>query len=579
MPFKPKLLPCLIAMMAAGCGGGGNSDNPPGQTATTAGVLSANSLVACVDVNQNWQCDDGDTVKTVQATGATGLSPTASQYTLIESRDAANLRRQLLVSQRGSAEVTGLSTLRTMLAAAGKTSTDISALEATLSAAHGAGLASTLEVGLGNAVQANEQAFAALTAYSLATYQQASATPTAAAITANTTAPTIGTHSLDASWDSTEASGTLRQLSVQGSTVLNNSESNRLYLFDASAATVSSNEIDLIPPVVSVATATYPKALRLALAAMDRVASVFVDTASAASSISGTPQLGSPVVLEPGKGIVSLQVVDGGKSAFVLLNMLSGHYKDSSCLDTRHGNEGLFKVSLTSSASYRMLAQSPACIHSGFSLLASDAAGSRAVAWDATGRRLWVLDGATLAQTSAIDIQFDADKSPQALAMSPGGRFVAVAGYGRVTLVDLNTGKRVAELTGDWLNVSQLSFAGGTRKLLIASANQVHTLTLDNALQLVSTSSAALSAQGDDLKGLAVSPDGDSYVASSDKTVYWSSVATSTSLVQAALPNGLAVQHIALAGDKLVVLSRGLQDQQYKLYRVPFGLAKTPTVN
>lgn len=568
MKLKPIPLACLAAIAVAGCGGGGGSDTP-GQTATTAGQINVGYLQACIDANRNWQCDDGDSTVSVSASGSTSLNPAGGQYVLLETRDTDNQRTRLLISEAGNSSVTGLSTLRTLLRAAGKSEAQITSLVASL----GANAASALEAGYAGAMQSNPQALSALSAYSSAVFQSASASATPAGAS-----NTIGTTSTaDVTWAGVAGSEEIRQLAAYGSTVLSNNESNRLYLFDASATVISSTQVDLIPPAEPLASAGhYGPVARFALAALDSAFSLMVDTVSAATAVSGGSEAGSPVTLAPGKGIAGIQVVNGGKDAYVLMNMLSGKYTAATCKGTSLGNEGLFKISLTSTASYRALTTAPACVHSGFSLVAADPNGAYPVAWDATSKRLWLLDGTTMAEKALIDVQFDSDKPPQALAVSPGGRYLAAAGYGRLAIVDMPNRRIVANLTGEWSNVSKLVFANGARKLLIASAHKVFTVNLDNALQLISQSSAAVSAQGEDLRGLVVSDDGDSYIAASDKKAYWNATRNGAALGTSTLPVGLKVQQIALARNKLVVIAQGSQDAQYKLYRIPVGLPSAP---
>ena len=557
-----------LAMLASCGGGGGGSASQSGSTVANTAAIKA--LVSCVDLNRNWQCDDGDTSQTASAKGVQGFTVKSNEYVLLESRDSANQRIGLLVSQAGSNSVTGLSTLRAMLAANGKTSSEIAAIEAALVAAAGANLETALEKGFADVVKAASTSLAGLTQYSLAAATQKSVTPVLGAYSA-----ALGSATTDVVWSSSEASSVRRQLSSQNSTVLNNSETNRLYLFDAAASTVSSREIDLVPPPLP-ALANYPIAVRRMVAAIDKAVSVFIDTASAATGFASAPVATPPVQLEPGKGIAGIQLVDGGKSAYVLLNMLTGKYSGKDCLSTSDGNEGLFKISLADTSSYRGLKQAPACVHSGFSLLSADSLGTRAVAWDATEKMLWVLDGATLQKQSRIDVAFDAANPPQALAITPGGRYLAVAATGRLTLVDLATGRLVAQLSGDWTSATQISFSSGARRVLIASDNQVHTVMLDDSLQLLGRTVNTVAPSSSSIRALTVAADGDSYVVASDDQVSWRSVASHAPISISYLAAGLSVQQAALAGKRLVVLARGTQDKQFKLIRMPIDLPNAP---
>lgn len=562
MRMKLKPLPALITLALLGCGGGGDSAGPQGSTVNTT-TAAAGSLIACVDVNANWQCDDGDASRSVSATGYTGLTPQAGKYTLIESRDALNRRTRLLVSQAGSASVSGHSTLRTFLSAAGYETTAITTLQGKFTQA-------ALESGYATALSSQPIALAALDAYSRAVAEQDSAAPTLAAYS-----PTLGSAATATSWSNGSSTEETRRLSAQSGTVLNNSESNRLYLFDAAADSLSPREIDLIPALPQ-ATASYPRLLRRSLALLDRLVSVFVDTASAATTVNGEVDSGSAVVLEPGKGITGIQLVNGGSDAFVLLNMLDGTSRDDACGSTADGREGLFRIGLSDSGTYRWLQNAPACVHSGLTLLAADAAGARVAAWDSISQRLWVMDGSSLTRSHSLDLGLSASRPPQALGLTPGGRYLAVGSYGVVTLVDLKEGRVVRQLSGAWGDVTQVAFARGGRQLLVASAHQVHSLLLDDGLGLLSSSATAVSAAGMPLRGLSVSDDGDSWVAVSDTTVFWRS-ADGAALAQSSLATGLSVQQATLARDRLVLLARGGQDQVFRLMRLSLPMPALAT--
>lgn len=560
MHLKPIALACFAATLCAACGGGGNQN---GQTAITSGQVSASYLLACIDSNQNWQCDDADTSRKVSASGDTGLTPTASQYVLLEGRDASNQRVSLLVSDKGSGTVTGLSTLRTMLGLGTG-----SALEKTLITQQGSQLAAALETGYAAAVAARPVALNALAAYSAAVKAQATASPSAV-----TPVTTIGSATSTANWAVPSAGDGTRQLSALASTVLGSNEGNRLYVFDPTASVVSTQQIDLIP-AADTTTAQRRTASSRLLAALDRLVSVFVDTASAASSVIGTPT--APVVLDPGKGIAGAALTHGGAEAYVLMNMASGKYTDSSC--ATKGSEGLYKVGLsaTDTSGYRMLWQSPACVHSGFTLLAADPSGARLVAWDATARQFWSLDGATMKERSVLALQ--APYAPTAMTVSPGGRYAAVAGSdanggGQLTLIDLDANRVVTTLAGAWTNPGQVAFADGVRKLLVTSGTKVYTVTLDNALQLIGTTTATLS---EEIKGLAVAPDGSSYVVSGNTTASWRTLQQGTELAATTLPSGLTVKRIAVARDELVILGLQAAQATYKVYRLPLSLAQVP---
>jgi hypothetical protein len=566
MQLKPLTLAIIAATLTAGltaCSGDGSDST--GQTIPASGQISGDYYLACVDTNANLQCDDGDASRIVSSTGThtgagnNGLAPQSMQYTLIEKRDAQNRRTQLLISEPGSTTVNGHTTLRTLLRAAGKTNDEINGAIASFDI-------NALEQGYATTMSSWPIALSALAAYSDAVFAQGTATPALGAF-----APQAGNVATAASWHSEEASSTLRQLSAQGSLVLNNSETNRLYLFDAAIDTVDSTEIDLVPLDPLSVAANVPRVIHKGLALLRGIVDVFVDTASAATAFTGTPATGSAVVLNPGQGIAAAQIINGGSEAIVNLNMLNGSFNDDRCVASTAGNEGLFRVSLQDGASIRMLADTPACVHSSFSLMTSDPAGAHVAAWDSTSKKLWLLEGTTLQRTATLDLGLASSTPPQALAITPGGHYLAVAGYNHLVLVDIDAGRVITHFEGNWGNVAQVAFANGARSLLVASDQSVHTLQLDNALQLISHTSSTVAGSGETLRALAISAGGDSFVAVDDSTAHWKSTEGKT-LADIALPAGLHVQQAVLAEGQLIVLARGLQDQDFNLLRVPLNI-------
>lgn len=556
MRFKPLHLASLsaLAALAAGCVGSGGGSDQGGTTAQTAGQIAQPYLFACVDQNANWQCDDGDTGKIVTATGATGLSPAAGQYVLLESRDTANSRTRLLISEKGSATVDGLSTLKAVLGA-----DYLPALASQISAA-------TLEAGYVAAQAANPQALAALEAYSRAVL----ANPAAPAVGA--TATTVAAATTLADWAG--ESGDSRQLSAVGSLVLGNNESNRLYLFDADVSPLDADQLDLIPQADALA-ALKTWSGRL-LAAMDSALSIVVSTVSAASGGSTTP-VDNVVTLPAGKGINGIRLAGNGSQAYVLLNTGADRYTGAACAAA--GSEGLFRVPLSAlTAGSISLSAVPRCVHSGFSLLAADAGGSHLVGWDASDQRLWSLAGDNLALEARID---PGVTTPQALAVSPGGRYAAVAGYGQVAVIDLQEKKTLGVFTGSWTNATQVAFAGGHRRLLVAAGSQVHTVALDRGLQLISMSATALT---EEVRSLAVAPDGDSYAAIGDAKVSWRAVLGGAELANRSLAAGLAVKSATfarnaaspLATGRLLLTAQRASDQRFVLYQLTVSLPKQP---
>lgn len=572
MHLKYKPLAAIMALVLGGCGSGGNSSaGPQGETAKAQKLSSAN-LLACIDSNHNWQCDDGDTSVWIKATGATGLIPAASEYTLIETRDVTNHRTSLLISALGSGLVDGISTLRTALQRAKIDGARIDKAIALTTSGQ-------LETGFASTLKSYPTALAGIEAYSLAVEQQGSATALVPSFTAS-----AGSTSQLAQWYGPEPETTRRQLSALGSTVLNNSESNRLYVFDAAATPLSTHEIDLIPNDTPML-ANSPQWARPLLRGLAAVVNVLIDTASAATGFTNAPSTGSAVVLPPGKGIAAVQLLNQGRDALVLMNMLDGRSTSEHCQTASQGTEGLFKVELHNNNTYRLLEHSSACVHSNFSLIASDVSGQHIAAWDAKAQKLWLLDGANMQATHLIELGLGSDTAPQALALSAGGRYLAAVGYGRAALVDLEQGKVLTHFTGTaaagtWGNVAQASFAAGSRRLLIASGQEVHSLALDDGLQLLEHTSTRLTGASETLRALSVSLDGDSYAAVSDSNVYWlasapASAAPAAALATISLPPGLTVQQAAAANQQLILMARGAQDQQFKILRLPLAMTST----
>jgi hypothetical protein len=561
-------LSALISLgLLASCGAGSSPNSSSGSTVPDAVAMSA--LSACIDVNQNEQCDDGDISRPVAALGTTGLVPKDGQQVLVESRNMRNQRSGVWMSAPGGAEVNASSTLQNRLRKNGQTGAQIAALEAALQTKHGDDwrmlLNSSLELAQ---TEQDLPLLQQIDQFSLAVLAQGRANP----VMVNA-APKLAPPKLEVSWSSQEAANASRQLAVQGSQVLSFSESNRLYLFDASASVVEAREIDVVPPAPP-RLAQYATWVRRSVAGLEKFVSVFVDTASAATAFVTPPTPGTVPVLPSGKGITQLGWVgQGTNQALVNINMRSGKYTSDDCASTLDGDEGLFKVSLNEPGSARWLGTAPACVHSGFTLLATDPTARRVAAWDATTAKLWVLDANTLQRQHSTDLKLGS--SPQALATTPGGNYLAAAAAGRLALVDLRSGAVVSQLTGAWGDVSQMAFAGGGRQVLLASGHQVHVVYLDDALRVIAQAVIDVAPPQIALRALAVSSNGESFVATTDAAAYWHSTVTPKRLSEMALPPGLAVQQAQLAGNTLVVLARGGQDQIFKLMRLPLQAPST----
>ncbi|MEY2864254.1 MAG: hypothetical protein RLY58_1961 [Pseudomonadota bacterium] len=581
MRFQLNVLASLITLSLAGCGG--SSDNTVGDTSITSGAITTDYMVACVDRNQNWQCDDLDPTVVSHVTGSQALTAEAGRYVLLESRSAQHNRTRLLISALGQNVVTGHTTLKTALG---------STWDSRLTALSDTALAQGLSAALAN----NPIALDAILQYSKAVLAQNTAAPVD--LTSSTT--TLSTQTELATWQGTDDATESRQISTAGSITLSNNNSNRIYLFDAatalSADTVEASQIDLIPAVdvVPVSSTTViaadqatPLSARLAKAwdgldlahqlerGLDQVlASVLmIDTVSAASVVTGGTTVTPPSNVTSGMGVAGLQLVQGGKEAVVLFNTASALYQGTTCAPT--GSEGLFRISVDpqqSTDTYRMLGQTPACVHSGFSLMAASPDGENVVAWDSKAKQLWSINGHVMQAREHIDPHVT---TPQALTLSASGRYAALAGYQQLAIIDLSTGQTLANLKGDWDNATHVSFAAGIRKILVTSGTDVHTITLDNALQFANKSKTTFA---NTLQGLSVSSDGDSYAVSDNKTVTWHSVQGNKTLSTATLPVGLTVKQVSMADNTLLVMGQGAQDLQYHLYRMTLtGLPRLVT--
>ena len=82
-PKMSRLSACVLLGLSSlgtivSCGGGGDSAVQSGST--VANVIAPKALVSCVDVNRNWQCDDGDAARTASAVGAQGLAAKSKEY-------------------------------------------------------------------------------------------------------------------------------------------------------------------------------------------------------------------------------------------------------------------------------------------------------------------------------------------------------------------------------------------------------------------------------------------------------------------------------------------------------------------
>lgn len=557
MHLKKLSLACLVASLATtGCGGGGGS--PAGSTVPSRNMDGNAVGVACVDHNHNWRCDDGDTSITVHGSGDTGLSPASDEHVLLETHDTSQKRTLLLLSAQGSPVVNGISTLKTL--AGGEWNDALASLVAEQNSA--------LETVFAQAMQQRLLALTALHDAGDAVRTQMSVTPTL-----SDSAYALGDTETVSTWD-TAAGTENRQLTAFGSTVLSNTETNRLYLFDASATVIGASEIDLLPVLDTVVAAASNTAAQLnatliepAMKMLAGLLDIVIDTASAASSITGEPSGEPPVVFEPGTGISSLQLAANGRDAYVLMNTAENPYPGDDCLTT--GSEGLYKVALDAASGYRLLANSPACIHSGFSLLATDLTGAHVIAWDAPGERLWVMNG-DLARTNTIATGVS---NAQALAISPGGQFAAIAAYGQLAIVDLVQGRTVANLAGDWTNAEQVDFSTGLHRVVVTSGSDIHTVTLDNRMQLVATHKNTLN---DDILALASAPDGESYLVSTATQVHWYAATSGDLLATQSVPEKVDIKRVALTDQQAIVLGQQRTDDRYALFRLPLGLPTWP---
>lgn len=549
MKINTLTLACLAASLSlAGCGGGGGSSS--GSTVSDRGQIDSAYKLACIDHNHNFQCDDGDTQKAV-SNGETGLTPASDEFVLLEGRDSSNQRNALLISVLGSASVSGLSTLQTLAGNAWS-----SELAATF-----AGQNTLLETRFADAVQSQPLALPALYQLSQAIISQADANAEA-----SNAGFSLGEAEALVNWESSNANDN-RQLTAFGSRVLSNTESNRLYLFDSSTPSIEASQLDLLPVLETVASNVQQQLIKPLLFALDQVLDVLIDTASAASSLTGEPSTEVPVTYEPGTGISAVQLVANGSQAYVLMNTASDDYSSDDCLSK--GSEGIFKIDLSSAGSTRELAESTLCAHSGFTLLAADLSGANLVAWEASSQRLWLLNS-SLQKQKLINTGVS---NAQALAISPGGQFAALASYGQLAIIDLVQGRNVANLAGNWTNASQVSFSAGLGKVVVTSGKEIHSISLDTAMQWLAATSTSV---GADILTLSSASDGESYVVSTADKLYWYASKTNQQLAQQSVPAKLAVKRTTLANNQLILLGQQLADDRYALFRLPLSLPSWP---
>lgn len=566
MHMKKLTLACLAATLGlSACGGGGSE--PAGSTVVSRDINATDTRIACIDHNHNWRCDDGDLSQSVTSAGNTGLNPASDEFVLLERLDAARQRTLLLLSERGSGTVDGISTLKAML---GERYDTFSPSESFNS--------SDLEALFERALQLYPHALTALATASEAVLQQSTVNATLPEVT-----PTLGEPELVSNW-AAESDNDNRQLTAYGSTVLSNTESNRLYLFDAAAASVAASEIDLLPAVElalnipsegtlsSWATQTSQKLIMQklvepALRMMASALSIVIDTASAASSITGQPSGEAPVIFEAGTGITSLQLVNNASEAFILVNTADDNFAGNDC--ATKGNEGLYKVALDHDGGYRLLADSTSCIYSGFSLLAADRNGAHVVAWDGTQQKLWLLDGSLKRQAQIATGVSQA----QALAISPGGQFAAIAAYGQLAIVDLLQGKTIVNLAGDWANATQVNFAAGLQQIMVSSGNSLHTITLDARMQRLDS---RITAFDSDILALATADDGESAAVATAKNLAWINSHSGETLSSQSTPARFTPQKIAITNTQLLMVGQQHSDDTIALMRLALSLPEWP---
>ena len=564
MRIKPLALAIITLSSLTSCG----DESSKGSTLPSNDQKVDSSTLpylACIDQNKNWVCDDADPSLYVSGPGDVGLTPENGHYLLLERRNNETNQRESVLASRTHI-VNAKTTLELMLGLMPGNNS------------------------VGDAPQYIESTFLETTAILQNTFEkamqrgilplQALHSVSKAAVEQNTPSPVLAEPIASISneenlsqWYSNESEDSRRQLAVQGDVALNNSDSNRLYLFQGNAEIVTgegnsayqtpaigNTEIDLIPLDVATLAAT-SRLQRRALRLVKSASNLLIDTVSAATQINGEASAGSPIVLAPGQGIVSAEIVNEGREALIIMNMLQGDYTGENCTQGPAVSEGIFRISLEGNNSYRLLEQVKSCIHSGFSLLAANNTGNQYAAWDANEDRLWLFNNDDVAQV--LDLQLPEGRPVQSIVMTDGGRYLAAIAYGQAIIVDVQSGAILHKITGAWGNVVDASFAGGGRTLTIASEDSVYALQLDDNLYLRQKS---IFKTTETLRSLAASPDGDSYFAASDNGIHWLN-STGEEIAHYQLPAGLHIQQSAVIHNQLLLLSRGRQDLQFKLQR------------
>ncbi|MGQ5521984.1 WD40 repeat domain-containing protein [Chitinimonas sp. PSY-7] len=513
--MRVKLLAVLVvaAFGATGCGGDG------GEAGTTVSTVPASySDRLCIDTNQNLACDDGeaslDSATAEHSIRESSLTPSAAQRVVLErvGKHDGN-RSAVLMSELGSSQVNGLSTLLAFVVASGQ-ATDAQAARTLLTERLGKlddALAETLTKAYLRYQQQYGSSSLVLAVISQRMLDQRAAVPDVAAEHLKP----LFAQMQEMPWLVGSQDDTAETMAaVADVTVLGNAGRNRLFVLRPNSrvseiefennALAAAERLPAVEPVAAPSVQPFVRAIR-------------VDVVSAASgggtrpprpmpptpvpptippgTGGGDPGSGIPPVVDtkPKNKLSQLTLSADGKAAFVLFTTTSGKAVSQSGCGDFPQNTGVFRVDLTDKGEARVvqpLYKLPACTNEGFTQLAADKAGQYVVALSEPEQELYLFDGSDMHLQRRIKI----DWVPQRIAVSPGGRYIALAREGNLALFELATGTRVAAASTTWSVPGDMRFAGVGR-LVVASANTVHVINLSNPAKPLASKVLAQSAE------------------------------------------------------------------------------------
>ncbi|PHV10851.1 hypothetical protein [Chitinimonas sp. BJB300] len=524
MRVKLLVVSVVVALGATACGG----DDSGSGVGTTAGTVSQQYLDRlCIDTNQNLACDDGELSRDIAAGVAVreaSLTPLPGQRLVLERLGQHDGSRSAVwMSELGDSQVNGLSTLLAVAVASGQAE-DAQSARMLLMQRLGK-LDDTLADSLTKTYLRYQQQYGSsalvLGGISQRMLEQRVASPV---VTTAHLVPLAAPLQEQPWLASTQDDTAEVMVAATDVTVLGNAGRNRLFVLRPNNR-VSEIEFENNPlaegdSLPNANVSPVPQAQPI-------VRAMRVDVVSAASGGGGggggtrpprpvpptvPPTTGGgdngsgvpPVVdTKPKNKLTQLTLRADGKAAFVLFTGVTGKAVSQSGCGNFPQNTGVFRVDISDQGKANVvqpLYSLPACTHSGFTLLAADQAGQYVVALSEPDQELYLFDGSDMCLQRRIKV----DWVPQQIAVSPGGRYIALGREGTLALFELSTGNRVAEITGGWSALSGMRFAGANR-LVIASGSTVHVLNLNNPAKPLASKVLPQSAE---IRALDIASDG-----------------------------------------------------------------------